>query len=103
MSNQAITPKAPEKNILEDVENPQHRVDVMGYRLVEKLAGASTDPVVGILWSNLKNPLADFLNQTFGPEPARVKPKATKAPRKRKRRTRKPVEPHVRLNRRAGI
>lgn len=54
-------------NILEDVEDPKHRLDVAAYKVVEEFS--KRDPVLAAVFSNVKAPLADFLNEFLGPEP----------------------------------
>ena len=73
--SRTITPREPEPNVLEQTppEDAQHRVDVLAYQMLKRVKDRSSNPVLDMLWSNLKNPLADYLNQTLGPEPAQVK------------------------------
>lgn len=81
-------PREMESNIIERLldEDTQHRVDVLGYKMAERVVERSKDPVLEMLWSNLKNPLADFLNRTFGPEPALVQQPLATRKRSHKRR-----------------
>ena len=65
-----ITPiREPHVNVLETVEDPKHRLDLAAYKAVELLS--KKDPVLEALFSNVKGPLADFLNEHLGPEPSR--------------------------------
>ena len=83
-----ITPiREPQLNVLEVVEDPRHRLDLAAYKVVEEIS--KRDPVLGAIFSNVKGPLADFLNEKLGPEPTKVT--SIKPRRKARRRRRVPV------------
>lgn len=79
-AREAREAREPEVNILETVQDPRHRIDVMAYRVAERLC--QRDPVLDALFTNIKNPLAEFLNRQLGPEPATVKPARKRAKRR---------------------
>ena len=79
-----VTPiREPQPNVLEAVEDPKHRLDVATYRFLGELA--SRDPVLDAIYSNVKGPLAEFLNKKLGPEnytPVKIKQKQRRRSRK---------------------
>ena len=80
-----------DRNILEAVEDPTNRLDVLLYGIAERFVEKSTDPMVRSFWSRYRNPVAELLHQHLGPveRTKRLKPPPRKrAPRKRVRRVR---------------
>ena len=82
--NKVTKIREPQLNVLEDVEDPTHRLDVAAYKVAEEFS--RRDPVLAAIFSNIKAPLADFLNQHLGPEPA-----ATSRPRRSNKSRRKRI------------
>lgn len=56
-------------NRLEQIEDTANRLDVLLYRMAERVVSRSPNPVIRGAWSRFQNPLAEFLENNLGPIP----------------------------------